>query len=100
MLHKKYRPRNLSDSSERQIDLRFRFGVLSISIFPGFGCFQEGGIIMAADKLQRLSVLGVFIAGMMHKGLNDFAGVIVCAIGAGNVTFGQTTSFHFAFCAA
>ena len=31
---------------------------------------------MAADKLQRRSVLGVFVAGMMHKCLNDFAGVI------------------------
>lgn len=55
---------------------------------------------MGADKLQRLSILGVFVAGMMDKSLNDLAGVIVAAIHTGNVSFGQTTFFDFTFCAA
>lgn len=53
---------------------------------------------MDADKLQRLPILGVFIAGMMDKSLNNHAVVIVSAIRAGNLPLGQTASFYFAFC--
>lgn len=52
---------------------------------------------MNADKLQRLPIFGVFIAGMMNKSLNDCAVVIVSAIRAGNMPFGQTAFLYLAF---
>lgn len=54
---------------------------------------------MDAHKLQRLPILGIFVAGVMDKSLNDLAAVIVSSIRAGNISFDQTTSFYFAFCA-
>lgn len=52
---------------------------------------------MHADKLRCLPIFGVFIAGMMNKSLNDRAVVIVSAICAGNMSFGQTASLYLAF---
>ena len=48
------------------------------------------------DELQCLLVFGVFIAGMVDKGLNSLAVFIFLTICAGNVTFGQATLLHFA----
>lgn len=50
---------------------------------------------MGADELQRLLVFGVFVAGMVEKGLDSLAVVIFLAICAGNVTFGQAALLHF-----
>ena len=48
------------------------------------------------DELKCLLVFGVFIAGMVDKGLNSLAVFIFLTICAGNVTFGQATLLHFA----
>lgn len=53
---------------------------------------------MDADKFQYLPILGIFIAGMMNESLNNHAVIMVSAICTGNMPFGQTASFCFAFC--
>ena len=73
------------------------FGVFTIGIFPIFSCLHEGGIIIGADELQCLLVFGVFVAGMVDKGLNGLAVFIFLAICAGNVAFSQAAFLHPAF---
>ena len=51
---------------------------------------------MGADKLQHLLVFGIFVAGMVEKGLDGLAGFIFSAICAGDVTFGQAALLHLA----
>lgn len=72
------------------------FGVLAACVFPGFSRFQESIAAMGADAFHHLPVFGVFVAGMMKKGLNDLATVIFLAIGAGDMTFSQAAFLHFA----
>lgn len=55
---------------------------------------------MSADELQCLLVFGVFVAGMVDKGLNGLAVFIFLAICAGNVAFSQAVFLHFALCPA
>lgn len=50
---------------------------------------------MGADELQRLLVLGIFVAWMVDKRLNGLSAVIFLAICAGNVTFGQAVFLYF-----
>lgn len=52
---------------------------------------------MGADKLQRLLVFGIFVAGMVEKGLDGLAVFIFLAICAGDVTFGQAAFLHPVF---
>ena len=52
---------------------------------------------MGADVLQCLLVFGVFVAGMVDKGLNGLAVFIFVAICAGNVASGQAAFLHPAF---
>ena len=51
---------------------------------------------MGTDELQRLLVLGIFVAGMVEKGLDGLAVFIFLAICAGDVTFSQAALLHFA----
>ena len=52
---------------------------------------------MGMDVLQRLLVFGVFVAGMVDKGLNGLAVFIFLAICTGNVSFRQAAFLHPAF---
>ena len=52
---------------------------------------------MGADEFQCLLVFGVFVAGMVEKGLDGLAVFIFSAICAGDVTFGQAAFLHPAF---
>lgn len=52
---------------------------------------------MGADKLQCLLVFGVFIAGMVEKGLNGLAKLVLRAVYAGDVAFSQAAFLHPAF---
>ena len=52
---------------------------------------------MGADELQCLLVFGVFVAGMVDKGLNGLAVFIFLAVSAGNVAFSQAAFLHPAF---
>ena len=61
---------------------------------------QEGGVAVGADILQRLLVFAVFIAGVVEKGLDDLAGLVLPAVPAGNVALGQTAFLHPALCPA
>lgn len=58
---------------------------------------QEGSVAVGTDVLQRLLVLAVFVTEMVEKGLNGLARLILRAVYAGNVTFGQAAFLHFAF---
>ena len=49
---------------------------------------QEGGVAVGADVLQRLLVLAVFVAGVVEKGLDDLAGLILPAVPAGDAASG------------
>ena len=51
---------------------------------------------VGADKFQRLLVLAVFIAGVVEKGLDDLAGLILYAVPAGDAPSGQAAFLHFA----
>lgn len=52
---------------------------------------------MGADVLQRLLVFGVFIAGMVEKGLNGLARLVLRTVYAGDVAFSQAAFLHPAF---
>lgn len=52
---------------------------------------------MVPDEFQCLLIFGVFVAGMVEKSLDCFAGLVLLTVYAGNVTFGQAALFHFAF---
>ena len=73
------------------------FGVFTIGVFPIFSCFHEGSIIIDVDELQYLLVFGVFIAGMVEKGLNGLARLVLRAVYAGDVAFSQAAFLHPAF---
>ena len=70
--------------------------VLAIGACPVLCRFQEGGVAVGADKFQRLLVLAVFIAGVVEKGLDDLAGLILYAVPAGDAPSGQASFLHFA----
>ena len=55
---------------------------------------------MGTDKLQRLFILGVFIAWMLDKRLEHLAAIIFFAIRASTMFFGQAAFLDFAFCSA
>ena len=61
-----------------------------------FRRFQKGRVAVGADELQCLLVFGVFVAGMVEKGLDGLAVFIFLAICAGDVTFSQAALLHFA----
>lgn len=52
---------------------------------------------MGMDVLQRLLVFGVFVAGMVDKGLNGLAVFIFLAVRADDVAFSQAAFLHPAF---
>ena len=76
------------------------FRVLAIGVYPVFCRFQESSVIMGADKLQCLLVFGIFVAGMVEKGLDGLAVFIFLAICAGDMASGQAAFLHFALCPA
>lgn len=51
---------------------------------------------MGTDILQRLFVLGIFVAGVLDKTLDSFTGRIFGAVCAGGEALGQTADLHFA----
>ena len=51
---------------------------------------------VGADVLQRLPVLAVFVSGVAEKGLDGPAGLVRCAVPAGNAAPGQAALLHFA----
>ena len=55
---------------------------------------------VGADVLQRLLVLAVFVAGMVEKGLDDLAGLVLPTVSAGDVASGQAAFLHPALCTA
>lgn len=61
---------------------------------------QEGGVAVGANELQRLLVLAVFVAGMVEKGLDDLAGLVLPTVSAGDVASGQAAFLHPALCTA
>ena len=52
---------------------------------------------MGADVLQRLLVLAVFVAGMVEKGLNGLARLVLLTVYTGDVAFSQAAFLHPAF---
>ena len=56
--------------------------------------FQEGGVAVGADVLQRLFVLAIFVAGVVEEGLDALAGFVLFAVPAGDVASGQTAFLH------
>ena len=73
------------------------FRVLAIGVCPVFCRFQEGSVILGADEFQCLLVFGIFVAGMVEKGLDGLAVFIFSAICAGDVAFSQAAFLHPAF---
>ena len=61
---------------------------------------QEGGVAVGADVLQRLLVLSVFVAGVVEKGMDGLAGLVLYAVPTGDVASGQAAFLHFALCPA
>lgn len=96
-LYTKNSARRPSADGQRAVPLisAILLGVLAICIFPVFRRIQIGGVAVGTDELQCLLVFGVFIAGMVAKGLNGLARLVLLAICAGNVTFGQAAFLHF-----
>ena len=76
------------------------FRVFAAGAGPVLCRVQEGGVAVGADVFQRLLVLAVFVAGVVEKGLDDLAGLVLSAVPAGDVTSGQAAFFHFALCPA
>ena len=73
------------------------FGVLAISACPGLRHVQKGGVAVGANVLQRLLVLAVFVAGMVEKGLNGLARLVLLTVYTGDVAFSQAAFLHPAF---
>ena len=73
------------------------FRVFAVGACPVFCRVQEGGMAVGADELQCLLVFGVFIAGMVEKGLNGLARLVLRAVYAGDVAFSQAAFLHPAF---
>ena len=76
------------------------FGIPAIGAGPVLRRVQEGGVAVGADELQRLLVLAVFVAGMVEKGLDDLAGLVLPTVSAGDVASGQAAFLHPALCTA
>ena len=57
---------------------------------------QKGVVAVGADVRQRLFVLAVFVAGVVKKGLDDLAGLVLPAVPAGDAASGQAALLHFA----
>ena len=73
---------------------------LAIGAGPVLCGFQEGGVAVGADVLQRLFVLAIFVAEVVEEGLDDLAGLVLPAVPAGDVAFGQAAFLHPALCPA
>lgn len=71
------------------------FRILAISACPVLRRFQEGSVAVGTGVFQRLLVLAVFVAGVVEEGLDGLAGLVLLAVSAGDVAFGQTAFLHF-----
>ena len=86
----------LGRGKELSVQRQLQGIILAVGVFPILGYGQKRLVTVGTDKFQRLAVLGIFIAGVLDKTLDGFAGRIFGAVCAGGVALSQTADFHFA----
>lgn len=70
--------------------------ILSIGVFPVLSHGKKRLVTVGTDKFQRLAILGIFVAGVLDKTLDGFAGSIFGTIRTGDMALCQTADLHFA----